>query len=171
MAEGKSVPVDITDALRAAGHDINTEDRVYELGDHKVKVRTIHDDQASQIGQEVFRFTGSLVGDDGKALQADTGAFQIQADGYQEVFMSHSPVDFVSSIERARFVMVERTILGAKNRTAARALTGVVSRSEIVARKGVDPFLTVHTAAALVGQGPLSAAEEAPAGPFPISVQ
>ena len=148
MAEGKSVPVDITDALRAAGHDINTEDRVYELGDHKVKVRTIHDDQASQIGQEVFRFTGSLVGDDGKALQADTGAFQIQADGYQEVFMSHSPADFVSAIERARFVMVERTIQGAQHRAAASALTGIATRSEIIARKGVDPFFNLNTPSA-----------------------
>lgn len=123
------VPEDITDALRADGHltgpDWNPEDRVYAHGDDRVKVKTWHDAKASGHGREVYRFSGSIVGPDGKAIRRDNGEPAVQDRGHSLTVHADSETNLIRDIERERFECVRITVRAEALYRQAGALTGV----------------------------------------------
>lgn len=70
--------IDVTQELREEGHlvgeDHNDEDLVFFFNDgydagHFVKIKTIYDEPASAVGRLIFRVTGAMAGENGKALR------------------------------------------------------------------------------------------------------
>lgn len=135
-----NVPVDVTDQLRAAGYltgpDFNDHDRVYELDGVRVKVKTFREVvtqpapspvpgvEALPTLVDVFRFSGSEVGEDGKALTRDgRPAICLQPDHL--TVQADAEVDLVREVELKRFECVRRVVRWTKNHRAALGLTGV----------------------------------------------
>jgi hypothetical protein len=137
----KAAPEDVTDMIRAAGHLIgdhhNDEDRVYSYRGLLIKVKTWHEvhqipitlptDMTAHHTAEVFRFSGSVVGDDGKAIPL------ISHPDHLAVFVlgrcltlgTDQDADLVKEIELGRWGCVEDTFRSFSNHRAAQALTGV----------------------------------------------
>lgn len=140
---GNSVPVDVTDALRAqgflTGEDANPEDRVYELDGFRVKVKTWHEvhpvpaklptglELTSVV--DVFRVAGSLVGDDGKAVRLFNDLPAVYGFGRHVTVHHDADVNLVVEIERLRFDCVRDTIRAASRHREGLALTGVAQRN------------------------------------------
>lgn len=76
------IPLDVTGELRDQGHlvdeDHNPEDTVYFYRDGEpdsllIKVKAWHDKKASQPGCQIIRFSGAVVGPNGKAIRDEGG--------------------------------------------------------------------------------------------------
>lgn len=123
------LPIDVTDELRRAGHltgaDRNDEDRVYRFEDLLVKVKTWRDTKASSLTSVVYRVSGSIVGEDGKALRDTGGKPMVQAQPRTLIVYPETPTDFIVDVERERFACVRESVAGYRNALQGSALTGV----------------------------------------------
>jgi hypothetical protein len=121
--------------------DLNPEDNVYlTTRALKVKVKTFHDMDQSEMGNEILHVIGAVVGDDGKVLQLENGklaVFNLYRRHHILAGRLSSASELSEHIERARLLAVQDTENAWENYSLLhmRALSGVVSLKDYHARK------------------------------------
>lgn len=123
-----AVPEDVTDAMRAAGHlsgdDWNPEDTVWLHDGVRVKVKTFWDPN-SAVGFDVYRISGSIVGEDGKAMLGANGAPLVFPFGRHLTWQADADGDLAAAILNQRIECVTSTARAFRNTEAGRAIPGV----------------------------------------------
>ena len=106
--------------------DLNDEDTIFRTAaGYFVKVKTWHDHDASRLGQEVFRVSGSITGPEGKAVVGPDGRPQVHDQGRHLVVASHAPVDLAEQIFRLRHECVLDTVTAFGHRQAVAQIRGI----------------------------------------------
>jgi len=132
-------PVDITESIA----DLAPEDRVFLTADGwRIKVKVVLSDETSAIGAGVFQLSGSIVGEDGKALLRSGGAPAVHSLGRTHHQLSHKMSDPVMGLHAARLECVAETITAEKHRDLIKATVkgeaGVATASGQAARKAAE---------------------------------
>lgn len=172
------VPEDVTEHLRGRGHltaaDYNSEDRVYRCGPVLVKVKTFHEPPAEH-GEEILRLSGSVVGEDGKALTRDDGKLAIYKYGRHLTVHAYAPTDIARDLERERLNCVTDTVTAHDHYNQVRGLSGVatVERPQAEAPQ-IPPEAHAHRRGAarraLKLPAPLSPDEDPELEPIPAAI-
>lgn len=144
MSERADAIVDVTADLHAAGHltgdDFNPRDRVFRCGDELVKVKTEYVDHSLPLPMDVagrpaahivrvFHFSGSEVGEDGKAKLTADGAPRIWAMGDHLTVHPYEPSDWKALVADKQRICAWWTIVAARNAAEADELPGVAARA------------------------------------------
>ena len=116
--------MDEIEDITAQLDDLNVEDRVYRVGDQKVKVKTWHDASHSEHGCEIFRASGSFCGHDGKALRRD-GRPRVHDFRRHLVVHSDSDVDLAAEIETLRRGVIADTLRAERHYSAVGSIAGL----------------------------------------------
>jgi hypothetical protein len=120
--------VDITESLRKDGFLIgehyNDHDTVWQWRGTMVKVKTFFDTE-SPMGFAAYRMTGSIVGEDGKALRNDLGEPFIYQLGFVFTLQANEDIDENVELAKARARLVMETARAHHQLRRAPSLRGV----------------------------------------------
>jgi hypothetical protein len=110
--------------------DLNQEDRLFVVDDLIVKVKTLHDDEHSTLGQEIYRLSGSICDAKGKALPGCVYNNRHVA----TLQSSEATTSLIDALMPSTEMVVTETIQAYRNYQSRTSGVGVGSLSEFKAR-------------------------------------
>jgi hypothetical protein len=111
--------------------DRNLEDRLYQVEDLIVKVKTLHDDEHSKTGQEVYRLTGSVCDRTGKAITDSSGRQHVYALGHTCTLQPHATLsDLITALQPSTEIVISETVQAYRNHSSRQSGLGIGSMSE-----------------------------------------
>lgn len=132
-------PTDVTESIP----DLAPEDRVFLTAEgYRVKVKAVLSDETSPIGAFVFMLSGSIVGEDGKALRRSSGSPAVHDLRRTHHQMSDAMSDPVIGLTAARLSCVADTVRAEKHRDLIKAAVtggaGLATAAAQAARKAAE---------------------------------